>query len=86
MQHAGTDILVRVARRGDYLHVSVRDGSPQPPRIGRTTDDGSPAERGRGLHLVDVYSTAWGSNVTADGKTVWATLRVTPLPRRTGSE
>jgi anti-sigma regulatory factor (Ser/Thr protein kinase)/anti-anti-sigma regulatory factor len=85
VQHAGTDMLVRVARRGDYLHISVRDGSPQPPWIGRTTDGGSPAERGRGLHLVDVYTTAWGSNVTADSKTVWATLRVTARPGRTPS-
>lgn len=79
VQHAGTDLVVRMARRGDHLHLSVQDGSRRPPLMagdsGRTDD--SPAVRGRGLHLVDTYTTAWGSNITADGKTVWATLRVT---------
>ena len=79
VQHAGTDVVVRVARRGDYLHLSVHDGSSQAPRVPRTDDcDGRPAERGRGLHLVDVYTSAWGSNVDDTGKTVWATLRATP--------
>jgi hypothetical protein len=84
VQHAGTDILLRIARRGDYLHLSVQDGSTEPPRVagGDRGDTGQLAERGRGLHLVDVYATAWGSNITDGGKTVWATLRAAPLPGR----
>lgn len=83
VQHAGTDIEVRLARNADHLYLSVRDGSPVPPRIAAGTDDGvfpqdtGPlADRGRGLRLVSTYATAWGCNVTGDGKTVWATLRM----------
>jgi anti-sigma regulatory factor (Ser/Thr protein kinase)/anti-anti-sigma regulatory factor len=77
VQHAGTDIVVRAARRGDYLHVSVRDDDPTPPMApDATAGPGSPLdERGRGLRLVGVHTAAWGSHVSADGKTVWATLR-----------
>jgi anti-sigma regulatory factor (Ser/Thr protein kinase) len=82
VQHAGTDIVVRLARNGDHLYLSVRDGSPVPPRVAGGAMDGplpygagTLADRGRGLHLVDTYTTAWGCNVAGDGKTVWATLR-----------
>ena len=79
VQHAGTDLVVRMARRGDYLHLSVQDGSRRRPLVigASAGPDGPPAERGLGLHLVDTYAAAWGSSRTADGKTVWATLRVT---------
>jgi anti-sigma regulatory factor (Ser/Thr protein kinase)/anti-anti-sigma regulatory factor len=79
VQHAGTDMAIRVARRGDFLHLSVQDGSRRSPRLDSPADDdhhGSLTERGRGLHLVATYTTAWGSNVSPRGKTVWATLRV----------
>jgi hypothetical protein len=35
-----------------------------------------------GLYLIDVYTTAWGTTPTQDGKTVWATLRATPVAPR----
>ena len=81
VQHAGTDFLVQITRRETYLHLSVRDGSPELPHQPDATPDGGEgtAERGRGLQLVDTYATAWGSNPTADGKVVWATLRAGPL-------
>jgi anti-sigma regulatory factor (Ser/Thr protein kinase) len=80
VQHAGTDLKVIVALRGGYLHVSVQDGSPDPPMV---TDLGARGgalvpERGRGLHLIKGYAVAWGSTPTDGGKTVWATLRVAP--------
>ena len=56
------------------MHVAVRDGSAEVPRIREPGDD----EHGRGLRIVEALSTAWGSTPTRDGKVVWATLR----PRR----
>jgi anti-sigma regulatory factor (Ser/Thr protein kinase) len=79
VQHARTVVLVRVARRGHYLHLSVQDGSTEPPRVPGTQSSRAQAERGRGLHLVGAFTTAWGSNVTDVGKTVWATFRATPI-------
>jgi hypothetical protein len=78
--HARTDMDVSMALRGDYLHINVRDGSDQPPRI--TAGDLFTAigsEHGRGLHLVDIYAIAWGSRTAQTGKIVWATLRATPV-------
>jgi anti-sigma regulatory factor (Ser/Thr protein kinase) len=84
VQHAGTDFLVQITRRGDYLHLSVRDGSPEQPRLPDASPDGGGGmtERGRGLQLVDSYATAWGSSLATDGKVVWATLRATPIRDR----
>jgi anti-sigma regulatory factor (Ser/Thr protein kinase) len=57
-----------------HLHVAVRDGSAEVPHVREPGDD----EHGRGLHIVEALSTAWGSTPTRDGKVVWATVR----PRR----
>jgi len=67
VRHAGGSIEVWVSLRRRYLHLSVRDHSSVPPRLGHGD--------GRGLMLVDALSVAWGSTATADGKVVWATLR-----------
>lgn len=77
VQHAGTDMVIRLARRGALLHLSVEDGSRRPPHAGGAAEDpgGQASIRGRGLHLVDMYTSAWGSDITGEGKTVWATLR-----------
>ena len=80
VQHARTDLHVTAALRGDYLRLSVRDHSPQTslPSATDVATGNRLAPRGRGLRLVDFYSTAWGWH-TGDGtKTVWATLRATP--------
>jgi anti-sigma regulatory factor (Ser/Thr protein kinase) len=84
IQHAGTDLRLTGAHRGDFLHLGVRDGSRHLPRMTRAdiSGQGPLAERGRGLFLVDVYATAWGSDPCGGGKVVWATLRSTPLGRR----
>lgn len=105
VQHAGTDVHVGAALRGDFLHLSVRDydprggvqrglasqppwtvgapgGPPSPPHPREGADGVALPERGRGLHLVGVYATAWGCIRTADGKTVWASLRATAMPDR----
>jgi anti-anti-sigma regulatory factor len=70
-EHAGTIMTLRVARRPRYLHISVRDGSPDVPvlRQPALTDPG-----GRGLKLIDTMVVHWGSMPCRDGKVVWATL------------
>lgn len=77
VQHAGTEILVTVSRRGQALHVAVRDGSPDLPRLLEPLPvvPGEPLnERGQGLRLVHAGSTAWGAMPTSNGKVVWAVL------------
>jgi anti-sigma regulatory factor (Ser/Thr protein kinase)/anti-anti-sigma regulatory factor len=84
VQHAHTDVQVDLVVRGDYLHLSVRDDNPHTPVFNpaEPREGVPPAERGRGLRLVEVYTTAWGSRTTTDTKTVWATLRATPMTPR----
>lgn len=69
-RHVGGDVVVSVVVGDRYLHVSVRDQSPEPPR--RTLPN--PNGGGRGLMLVDAIAAAWGSTMTDGGKVVWATL------------
>jgi anti-anti-sigma regulatory factor/anti-sigma regulatory factor (Ser/Thr protein kinase) len=77
VQHAGTALTVDASLRREHLYLSVRDHEPQPPTMPRPPPaDGPLTAGGRGLHLIEVYATAWGSDSAADGKTVWATLRV----------
>jgi anti-sigma regulatory factor (Ser/Thr protein kinase) len=77
VQHAGTDLVVTARFRGAHLRLSVRDDSSQAAAM--VHDDGTPAGamavRGRGLRLVDMYATSWGSHAVEGGKIVWATLR-----------
>lgn len=77
IQHARTSCRVSVGldRRG--LHLAVRDGAPGTGvRTGPVAVD---ADRGRGLHLVVLLSTAWGVVEHPDGKTVWAILDAAPV-------
>jgi anti-anti-sigma regulatory factor len=80
VEHAGTDLDVRVALRGRYLHLSVHDGSSRPPVPAPETEGGPLVPvRGRGLQLVAGYATAWGSTPVGGGKAVWATLRASGI-------
>lgn len=74
VRHAGGELVLNVALGKRFLHVSLRDGSPTPPR--RRIPD---AYRGggRGLILIDALASGWGSTPVPGGKVVWATL---PLP------
>ena len=77
-QHARTDMLVTVSRRGAGLNLAVRDGSPALPRLRPSAAAGGPpGEGGRGLQIVHRAAAAWGALPTHDhaGKVVWATLR-----------
>jgi hypothetical protein len=78
IQHAGTDMLVTVSRRGTGLTLAVRDGSPVLPELRPSAAaDPPPGGGGRGLQLVHRAAAAWGALPTHDhdGKVVWATLR-----------
>jgi anti-sigma regulatory factor (Ser/Thr protein kinase) len=78
--HAGTPAELEVLLRGQFLHLRVRDGSTNPPRLNPTAAARPPFETGgRGLRLVDVYASGWGHVLSHGGKMVWATLRTRPL-------
>ncbi|MEZ0493792.1 SpoIIE family protein phosphatase [Kineococcus sp. TBRC 1896] len=55
------------------LRIAVGDSSTRSPRERDAPPD---ALGGRGLAIVDAVADAWGVDVTADGKTVWADLAV----------
>jgi hypothetical protein len=76
VRHAGTEVVVTVARRGRGLFLAVRDGSMVLPR--RLTLAPLPAgmDCGQGLQMIDAVATAWGAQRTDDGtgKVVWASV------------
>jgi len=77
VKHAGTAVVVTVARRGSGIHLAVSDEDPRLPTI---TD---PAPRGRdeggtGLRAVHAAATVWGAMPTTTGKVIWAVVRPGP--------
>ena len=70
-------IGLTILRRDPYLVCMVTDpGRARPVRI----ESCAGAEGGRGLHVVESCSAAWGWQPTAgDGKVVWALLQLTDL-------
>jgi anti-anti-sigma factor len=74
IEHASTMITVQFARRSRYLHIAVRDGSPDEPVLSPPPSES--VSRGHGLVLVESVATHWGSLPTEDGKVVWATLAI----------
>jgi hypothetical protein len=79
VEHARTELLVTVARRGRGLYLAVRDGSPDRPRLVALTSAGVECadEHGRGLWIVQKVASAWGAVPTHDaaGKVVWASIQ-----------
>jgi anti-sigma regulatory factor (Ser/Thr protein kinase) len=71
MAHAGAGCRVVMQHDDDRLRLEVRDPSPSPPVIAVVRPHDS---RGRGLHVVDAVTGAWGWEPTVDGKRVWANL------------
>lgn len=69
--HAGTDLVVQVAHtEGGTVRVEVWDASSAVPVIGRPGTVG-----GRGLALVELISSEWGSEPTeSGGKCVWCEI------------
>jgi PAS domain S-box-containing protein len=77
------DLTLRYGERA--LYVEVSDADTRVPTLLHPTDTD---EDGRGLQLVAILSTAWGSRTTRTGKTVWFQLdheaaggpaRITPM-------
>lgn len=70
--HAGSACRIRLSVGPDALRIDVLDrgaGTPEPQPESRT------AEHGRGLHLVDALTSAWGLEVLpGHGKLVWVEL------------
>jgi len=73
VRHAPGDIHLLIVLRERFLHLSVRDCNPDPPR--RRLPDVDSGEGGRGLLLLDAVAAGWGSIPAHGGKRVWATLR-----------
>ena len=65
--HAGA-VRVQVRIDGEVVRVGVRDSGGGTPTVGHPEPT---APSGRGLALVEALSSAWGTQVHADGKTVW---------------
>ena len=76
--HARTDFVVRVHSSDERIRVEVADGNQRPPVIGHTPAE---ATSGRGLHLVQALSRAWGVEGHADGKTVWFEVGLDEIAR-----
>lgn len=73
--HGRSRVSVAVRHRPDGLQVEVTD---EGPGTLQRLDAGVEAAAGRGLMLVDAVSTAWGTSVEGDAKTVWFRLRTGP--------
>jgi hypothetical protein len=74
LAHAGTEIDVTLSAVGTTLCLAVLDGNGDPPRLVRS---GSKQGRGRGMHVVEGFSRAWGSLPGPDGgKSVWVVIDV----------
>ena len=71
--HADPPITVRVRGTRSHPRVEVRDHSQQPPEVNieMTDEEHLLSTIGRGLGIVALYSSTWGSEVAPDGKTVW---------------
>jgi len=73
VDHAHTEALLtlELARAGDWLRISIADGSAVRPVI-QDLDDDRP--RGRGLQLVEAIAERWGAEDHHGGKRVWFEL------------
>ncbi|GAB2864323.1 hypothetical protein GCM10022221_75430 [Actinocorallia aurea] len=74
VQHARTPLELRLALLDGRVRVEVRDRDDRMP-VPRTAD--ILAEGGRGMFLVEVYSTRWGAEgAPGGGKVVWAEVDI----------
>ena len=70
--HARSAFTVAVRMSGGAVRIAVHDANRVVP-VRRP--DGTVAESGRGLGLVSRLAARWGTDLTAEGKVVWAELR-----------
>ena len=71
--HSGTTSTVTVRNDGEYVLVMVQDRGGRGP-VRQAPDLEPEAISGRGLTLVDALASAWSSEHSADGTTVWFEL------------
>ena len=71
--HTRGPVTLEVERLADAVRVSVSDSSSAVPEH---RDPGPREEHGRGVHLVDVLASRWGTTPVGGGKQVWAELDV----------
>jgi CheY-like chemotaxis protein len=70
--HADSPCRIRLCLNATTLRIDVVDtgaGTPEPQPQSWTE------EHGRGLHLVDALTSAWGLELVTEGKLVWAELQ-----------
>lgn len=73
--HSGSlvrDAQLVVSDEKSGLRVSVRDASPVHPTL---REPAPMAPSGRGLQLVAALAARWGTQIEADGKTIWAVFQ-----------
>ena len=73
VEHARSEVVVRISRRAEGVRIEVHDGDTRMPRPAQ--HDGVLHLRGRGLLLIQAMCPSWGAMPTATGKVVWANLR-----------
>lgn len=69
-RHAGTEIALTLALRPSALHLAVRDGRHESPKIYHQCHPLT--HRTRGLQRIDEATDEWGVTELTDGKLVWA--------------
>ncbi|MCV2490340.1 ATP-binding protein [Geodermatophilus sp. YIM 151500] len=74
VDHAGGEagLTVEVVLAGEWLRISVADGSAVRPVVRELEGD---APRGRGMQLVQAVADRWGSEDHQGGKRIWFELR-----------
>lgn len=82
--HAEGPITVRVRGTKAHPRVEVRDQSKRPPQINldMTDEEHLMSTIGRGVGIVALYSSTWGSEIAPDGKTVWFEPTAEQRPHR----
>ncbi|MFI7640397.1 ATP-binding protein [Nonomuraea sp. NPDC049400] len=73
VRHARGIVRLSLSAADGLLRCEVEDSSPLLPRLRAAADDD---ESSRGLALVEVLSSGWGSVPTGRGKVVWFELPV----------
>jgi anti-sigma regulatory factor (Ser/Thr protein kinase) len=71
--HARSDFIVALSSDGGRVRVEVRDANPAVPIVRDTA--GTTGTSGRGLLLIAALADRWGTQLTGDGKIVWAEFR-----------
>lgn len=72
VRHGGGPVTLRLSSTDHYLRIEVTDASPTPPQ---PLPGSLEAESGRGLLIVDVLASRWGTTrAVGPGKAVWFEL------------